>query len=92
LDFKDLLEALPCRQPRLFLPPCGSWIVALPKVNVMRWKDSGFVMVFISVHGASSPQVVHWMLNVDAGVSDHDSDIFLVVTSAGTWTGVATRY
>jgi hypothetical protein len=58
----------------------------------MKWKDSGFVMVFISVHNASSPQVVHWMLNVDAGVSDHNSDILLVVTSAGTWTGVATRY
>jgi len=63
-----------------------------PQVNVVRWKDSGCVMVLLLVHSASSPQVVHWMLNVGAGVSDHDSDIFLVVASAGTWTGVATRY
>jgi hypothetical protein len=32
------------------------------------------------------------MLNVGAGVSDHDIDVFLVVASAGTWTEVATGY
>jgi len=58
----------------------------------MRWKDSGYVIVLIFVHGASSPQVVHWMLNVGGGVSDHDNDIFLVVASAGTWSGIVTCY
>lgn len=50
------------------------------------------MMVLIFVHSASSPHVLHWMLNVGAGVGDCDSDIFLAVASAGTWTGVATRY
>jgi hypothetical protein len=49
-------------------------------------------MVLIFVYSASSPQVVHWMLNVGTGVSDHDSDIFLFVASAETWTGVVVGY
>jgi hypothetical protein len=46
-------------------------------------------MVLI-VHRASNQQTVHRMLNVGAGVTDHDSDIFLVVAGAGTWAVVAT--
>ena len=77
-----------------FGPTCGpSSGCNLRPGEVISW-CVGILMghgVLIFVHSALRPQV-HWMLNVDAGVSDHDSDIFLVVSNAGTWTGVVTGY